>query len=1205
MITMQGFDRRYQVPSHLQQQLGGRKVATAWEMLAIDSPWAVKVIGGLIAAGTSSAIDCAECEDTGFYGLLDPVDDDVLRGLIRMEDGTDLQRLTSSGEWEAWEPKAWERVEVLDLDLAQDLADTVVAGASGLARRYFFPKAFIPPQPLIAAVPDEQAGTGENKDSEGWFVYAIVDPLDTGAVLDMIRMREGPELEKWENATWNPDPKILAQLASVTPPPIVELTPEQVQSVTEQISTSAAAAAEEGGGGDEKKPVAAAGFPKQQKCEYCQNQATKRIIHAEGMAYIPVCDEHLEKGKNAAAHSTPDGTEDPSNIDRIEEITASLQPLLADAPLTVSPNPKAEKLRRYWSTGKGGLKIRWGTPGDWKRCVKQLTKHMGVRAKGYCQNLHKRNTGMWAGDKKNRRGVRGSGAVLQAVMLLPFRETMSTSSTVASGRRLLEGVPMGRIPDGVYREEADPPVIRALLAGAFPVVPPDQWFQDPKFSRLTPLTVEDDGHVYGHLADFNMSHIGLPRPVKPPRSRSGYNYFKTGAVRTASGGRVRVGQLTSVGGHAPLQATAQQAVAHYDNTDSAVADVNIGEDQFGIWFAGALRPDVTPERLRTFQASALSGDWRPINGSLELVAACSVNVPGFPITEAYVASGAVLSLVAAGAHGVEVVRASLRADAAVLERLESLEEHTYGDQTAEDSGEDPDADYELTDEELARISEGVPAEEPTATDEEPPVDTIEEPVVVTDDAVKTKIETARALVKTKRREALRARVHAGSDAGPKAEGGLAAAAGINSPTRLALRVKVHSGAVTAGIRAAFNEWQHLRGSNGRFINMGGRVTVTSKQGVKKRGVVTNLSERGPEITYLDKTKEVIPVAEVERRIEPAQQSVAELEAAVSKTTVPMSGTKREGMGDIPLDPGSVKDMLTPGREGDTTAARYLVQAADGSWSWTPERQALHDQIIEHWLTHDTEGKNPVTRNRVANPVYNLLGGGPAAGKSTMVNEGGIPELTAENPVMINADEMKGELPEYNALNARGDKASATLAHEESSYLAKRLQAAAFERGYNATLDGTGDGSVAGLKKKIDAARAAGYQVNGFYVTVPTDVAVVRSVARGIKTKRVVGEHILRATHVSVSQILPQAFKEFDNVQLFDSTNALTKVMSYKRDGDVQEILDQGLWDSFTAKGTEDATREVAERAWQMFSESGDTSKTMVEKVLADVSTPVV
>lgn len=39
-------------------------------------------------------------------------------------------------------------------------------------------------------------------------------------------------------------------------------------------------------------------LPKTQVCKYCDAQATKRLLWAEGMAYIPVCDEHEAKGRH-------------------------------------------------------------------------------------------------------------------------------------------------------------------------------------------------------------------------------------------------------------------------------------------------------------------------------------------------------------------------------------------------------------------------------------------------------------------------------------------------------------------------------------------------------------------------------------------------------------------------------------------------------------------------------------------------------------------------------------------------------------------------------------------------------------------------------------------------------------------------------------------------------------------------------------------
>lgn len=69
-----------------------------------------------------------------------------------------------------------------------------------------------------------------------------------------------------------------------------------------------------------RKHDKAAKLPKTQQCEYCSDQATRRILHSEGMAYTPVCDAHLDKGTDAAEHCTPDGSYDPSNVVRVDKI---------------------------------------------------------------------------------------------------------------------------------------------------------------------------------------------------------------------------------------------------------------------------------------------------------------------------------------------------------------------------------------------------------------------------------------------------------------------------------------------------------------------------------------------------------------------------------------------------------------------------------------------------------------------------------------------------------------------------------------------------------------------------------------------------------------------------------------------------------------------------------------------------------------------
>lgn len=210
---------------------------------------------------------------------------------------------------------------------------------------------------------------------------------------------------------------------------------------------------------------------------------------------------------------------------------------------------------------------------------------------------------------------------------------------------------------------ADPLSRDSLTAAAIPTAPPEAWFKDPQLTGPTALVVEDDGRVYGHIAAWGTCHIGqVGKCVEPPTSPSNYAYFRTGALRTAEGTSVAVGHLTMGTGHAGPRDSASAAAEHYDNTGTVFADVAAGEDAYGIWVAGSLRPGITAEQVRVARSAPISGDWRTIRGSLELVGALAVNVPGFPVPrpQGLLASGRVRSLQASGvvAHDDSAARAA-------------------------------------------------------------------------------------------------------------------------------------------------------------------------------------------------------------------------------------------------------------------------------------------------------------------------------------------------------------------------------------------------------------------------------------------------------------------------------------------------------------------------------------------------------------------
>jgi hypothetical protein len=184
----------------------------------------------------------------------------------------------------------------------------------------------------------------------------------------------------------------------------------------------------------------------------------------------------------------------------------------------------------------------------------------------------------------------------------------------------------------------------------YPVTPPAAWFEDPKLPGKTSLTVTPEGRVYGHLAAWGECHrdVAMRECVLAPHSQQGYAPFHLGDVMTAEGETVKVGKIVMDTRHADIRLGYAAAALHYDNTGDEIAVVRAGEDEYGIYVAGALVPEATPRKVAKLRRSPLSGDWRREKGSLELTAALAVNTPAFPVysmeneeTTALVAAGSV------------------------------------------------------------------------------------------------------------------------------------------------------------------------------------------------------------------------------------------------------------------------------------------------------------------------------------------------------------------------------------------------------------------------------------------------------------------------------------------------------------------------------------------------------------------------------------
>ena len=244
----------------------------------------------------------------------------------------------------------------VDMDLTCDLDESAVAfvaraqmeGANAVLFRASLPLAVLDASTtvLAASAPATPVKTVSAPPS-GSVVVAIVDGVDRNSVLELLAVAPGPDVYIRNDGVWDEDPGWVSVLSSVQPPAMVKLDDAMIASVTSQVDASTK--------GQPFVPFV---------------EARDRSKYITSSAYVVA----LEKETVAALVS--------SNL-----------ALVAVAGREISPKDikNTERLRRYWLYGKGAAKIRWGTPGSWTRCHRELMKYMPVEmVAGYCTNLSER-----------------------------------------------------------------------------------------------------------------------------------------------------------------------------------------------------------------------------------------------------------------------------------------------------------------------------------------------------------------------------------------------------------------------------------------------------------------------------------------------------------------------------------------------------------------------------------------------------------------------------------------------------------------------------------------------------------------------------------------------------------------------------------------------------------------------------------------------
>ncbi len=218
----------------------------------------------------------------------------------------------------------------------------------------------------------------------------------------------------------------------------------------------------------------------------------------------------------------------------------------------------------------------------------------------------------------------------------------------------------------------------------------------------------------------------------------------------------------------------------------------------------------------------------------------------------------------------------------------------------------------------------------------------------------------------------------------------------------------------------------------------------------------------------------------------------------------------------------------------TTKDQFAIDK-DGQ-AWVAERRAVHDEIIRD--AYDAAANVPCERKAV------IAGGLGGAGKTTVLEKYvGIDKSESEY-LTINPDKFKEELalrglvPEIPGLSPME---ASSLAHEESSHIARLLAARALADGKNVIWDVTLSSERSAILR-VHELKAAGYQkIEGIFVDIPIEASVTRALTRNRHghDRYLAGEG-LGGRYVSEQIIRSQADPDYQSV----NRRAFEKIKDY-------------------------------------------------------------